>query len=977
MLLVFDTETTGLPQFTKYRGYHEPKNTQFYDKARVLSISWILIDETTMRESDPQTYYIKPDGFKISPESILIHGITEELANEKGVPISVVFATLKSALHNVTHIIAHNISFDVHVLASECHRYNMHALATDLKSKQRYCTMAEGKKVLRLPKNPKLGELYHTLFAKNIENAHDAKYDTLNCCRCFLALIKIANNSDAANVPKVEPRPPPAPVEFGLDADQARVVTSPQGKNTAEIVVACAGSGKTTTIVHRINHLVAQHKVSEDAIILTTFTRNAASNMRQRLATVLGHEPGVLVGTFDSLALQLVRKYASEYVDMTDVDVSEYSSVFVEFLRSNEGKDFSKTISNLFVDEFQDINDVQFEIVRLFHESGANITCVGDDSQSIYAFRDCNVGYMRDFGVHFPGSFQRTMSTNYRCAQPVIDVANACIKASTDGIQKVMVANTKRTTDPTEPKPTVTYFKDRNSQYVHVLKGILELVRLGGGELQEDVAILCPQNRFLFEIEDMLLRHGIHATFVDASHNSSPKAKGQVFLTTIHKAKGLEWDVVYVVMMSNDVMPMSKTPCDVAEGRRLFYVAITRAKRALHMCYSPVHPHNFIQTHMTQFIAELDPQLFVFRGGVQPCHFPTPADNNRREVADQHRHFLRPEATMLSTLKSMRSNGLLSVAMPSSMVKVYEEVPYLDFIQTQDMCHEFDAFVKLLVHRSLCIAYSRDIRWHTASELMNAVYLDYNEHLVYTKYIDNFVNSSEDISMIVAGSNVFKKRAIVIDAFLAKPEVELEGEVMSVVLRILRKLEKTSRLVGLPLHKLHIKKQRRHIVGGGSHVDDAILERFRRDMKIFMDASCNPEDAVWATWQVSLCERMLNSRRRRGLHATVSRDDLMRYARLFELITEYFLPAFKVMTGNDESAAFDVPIDVGGIVDGTMYETVCGQDLGSIILETKARMLCAKQVYDSNNSNHIHSLVIFNPLRGEISKYDVRTFNAT
>jgi DNA polymerase-3 subunit alpha len=150
MYLVFDTETTGLPQFTKYRGYFDPKDVKFYDRSRILSISWILIDDKTLEESEPQTYYIKPDNFTISPESILIHGITEEIANERGVPISIVFDAMKRVMPDVTHIIAHNISFDVNVLASECYRYGQNALATQLRHKQRYCTMAEGKKILRL-----------------------------------------------------------------------------------------------------------------------------------------------------------------------------------------------------------------------------------------------------------------------------------------------------------------------------------------------------------------------------------------------------------------------------------------------------------------------------------------------------------------------------------------------------------------------------------------------------------------------------------------------------------------------------------------------------------------------------------------------------------------------------------------------------------------------------------------------------------
>jgi DNA polymerase III epsilon subunit-like protein len=961
MYLVFDTETTGLPQFTKYRGYFDPKDVKFYDRSRILSISWILIDDKTLEESEPQTYYIKPDNFTISPESILIHGITEEIANERGVPISIVFDAMKRVMPDVTHIIAHNISFDVNVLASECYRYGQNALATQLRHKQRYCTMAEGKKILRLTKNPKLGELFHTLFGKHIENAHDAKYDTMNCSQCFLALARKTTHQPKPE-PEPEPEPPSPPMNpSALDSEQLKVVLSPNGENTAEIVVACAGSGKTTTIVHRINHLVTHFKVPEETIILTTFTRNAAKNMRRRLAEVLGHDPGVTVGTFDSLSLLFVTKHG---YDVSDADVSEYSAIFVEFLRSNEGKSFCKTVTNLFIDEFQDINDVQFEIIKLFHESGTSITCVGDDAQSIYAFRDSNVGYMRDFNKHFQGCTNSTISTNYRCATPIIDVANASIKSSPDGIQKEM--RPPASNSRSDPKPTVTCLEDRNGQYAYILRSIQDRMRKSGGTLRDDIAVLCPQNKFLYELEDMLLRNGIPTAFVDANAVEDDKIK--VRLTTIHKSKGLEWDIVYIMMMSNDILPMSKAPCDVSEGRRLFYVAITRARRALHVCYSPVYHNNINQTQITKYIAELDPQLFDFRGGVQACHFSSKEASGEEDQKKYIGTECPDYATMLNMLKKSRSQGK---TMPVTTTKVYDEIPYLDFIATQDICHEFDAFVKLYVHRTVCITHGCDITCRAAADLLNTVYLDYNENNVYTQYQKNFDNSLEQISMIVRGSNIFKKRTQVMDVFLENPSTEIAGDLMSIVLRILRKLEKKSRAVGLPLHEINIKKQKWNQVGGGSHVNENIIDRLTKHMKVFCDPTCDPEEAVWATWQVSLCERMLNSRRRRGLHANVVKDDVMRYARLFQLITEHFLPQLETIT-KSKDVEFDT-IHGCARIGNCLYETViCGQEQGSIILETKARMMCAKASCPT-----IDTFVIFNPMKGEILTYDVKSFSAT
>ncbi|MDR2696622.1 MAG: ATP-dependent helicase [Deltaproteobacteria bacterium] len=93
---------------------------------------------------------------------------------------------------------------------------------------------------------------------------------------------------------------------------------------------------------------------------------------------------------------------------------------------------------HLLVDEYQDTNLVQARLVRLLRGEGGNVMAVGDDAQSIYAFRGANVRNMLDFPALFPGTRVITLEENYRSARPVLDVANALLERAPDAVRKVL-----------------------------------------------------------------------------------------------------------------------------------------------------------------------------------------------------------------------------------------------------------------------------------------------------------------------------------------------------------------------------------------------------------------------------------------------------------------------------------------------------------------------------------------------------------
>jgi DNA polymerase III epsilon subunit-like protein len=194
MYLVYDLETTGLPIFNKEgkHRFHSFRNLKMYDPARIVSISWILLDECGIITK--QAYHIvRPLDFTIDNDSIAtkIHGITSEIAVAKGVLWEHVYNEFVSDLRSCHTLVAHNLQFDFSIMLSEMFRYNKQEGVTEMLAKKRLCTLLMGRTAMNQKKAPKLSELYKFLYNEDIENAHDAFYDTLHCCKCLIAMMKV------------------------------------------------------------------------------------------------------------------------------------------------------------------------------------------------------------------------------------------------------------------------------------------------------------------------------------------------------------------------------------------------------------------------------------------------------------------------------------------------------------------------------------------------------------------------------------------------------------------------------------------------------------------------------------------------------------------------------------------------------------------------------------------------------------------
>lgn len=188
--LVIDVETTGIPTRPPMFGqYYDYKMTNMYDSSRIVSIAWIVLDQN-MNHVSNEHYIIKPSYFIIPKQSTAIHKISHEDAIQNGIPLQDVADKLLSDVRDnkCMRVVAHNLNFDMSILFSELHRISYFHLITLLSTMKMYCTMRNGKRLLMPNKYPKLKELYHLCFQKDLDNPHNALCDAEACAHIYVHL---------------------------------------------------------------------------------------------------------------------------------------------------------------------------------------------------------------------------------------------------------------------------------------------------------------------------------------------------------------------------------------------------------------------------------------------------------------------------------------------------------------------------------------------------------------------------------------------------------------------------------------------------------------------------------------------------------------------------------------------------------------------------------------------------------------------
>lgn len=162
----------------------------------------------------------------------------------------------------------------------------------------------------------------------------------------------------------------------------------------------------------------------------------------------------------------------------------------------------SQTYRYIMVDEYQDTNKIQAEIVRHLGSAHGNVMAVGDDSQSIYAFRGANFRNIMEFPEMFPGTKIITLEENYRSSQPILNVANVIIEQAREKYTKILFTQKRH-----GAVPALVATEDERMQSQFVSQRILEL-REEGVPLDE-IAVLFRSSYHSFDLEIELNQRNI------------------------------------------------------------------------------------------------------------------------------------------------------------------------------------------------------------------------------------------------------------------------------------------------------------------------------------------------------------------------------------------------------------------------------------------------------------------------------------
>jgi len=285
-------------------------------------------------------------------------------------------------------------------------------------------------------------------------------------------------------------------------------------------------------------------------------------------------DPHERVRLFYELALPLYSGYVRYCTDKSYLDFNDLILRSIALFRHQA--DIAHLYRNKFryvlVDEFQDVNNLQVELIKLLLTPETQLFCVGDDWQSIYGFRGSNVAYIIDFEKHFTPAETVKLNLNYRSTGNIVGASNEVIRNNKFRIEKEMTAA-------------------RKSEHKIV-------VYAGSGEA-DNLAFCTSQIRALMnegvtgdEILFLYRRNKMFSPYFFHFRKEGIRVQGK----TIHAAKGLEARVVFIVGLTDgsggfpDVwledrifQTIKKSNHDflIEEERRLFYVAITRAREKL------------------------------------------------------------------------------------------------------------------------------------------------------------------------------------------------------------------------------------------------------------------------------------------------------------------------------------------------------------------------------------------------------------
>ncbi len=235
--------------------------------------------------------------------------------------------------------------------------------------------------------------------------------------------------------------------EKGLDEFQQAAI---ENAHNQLLIAAGPGSGKTTVLTRRIAYLIQEKSVPPQECLAITFTRKAAQEMRERLSALLGENAGLInIHTFHSLGLSILKEHhekvgisenfkviseqeKSLYNGELPPDTLEFDDLIkltIELFTAHPEitKSYQERFKYISVDEYQDIDENQYALIRLLVPSNGNICAIGDPNQAIYGFRGGSAKFFNNFEQDYPDVQKINLKNNYRSTESIVNASNQMI----------------------------------------------------------------------------------------------------------------------------------------------------------------------------------------------------------------------------------------------------------------------------------------------------------------------------------------------------------------------------------------------------------------------------------------------------------------------------------------------------------------------------------------------------------------------
>ena len=305
-------------------------------------------------------------------------------------------------------------------------------------------------------------------------------------------------------------------------------------------------------------------------------------------------------------------------------DMADYDDMVIQATESvRAGGPYGKRYTHVLVDEYQDVSPTLVGLLRAIRDrTGFRLFCVGDDWQSIYSFSGGDVWQFYDFGKVWGGYGTVSVSrieTTYRCPQTIVDLSGRFVSANPMQQRKEV----KGVRDPPfRPVQLLPVNSDRDIP--RAIANRLDFIDSGEtvfviGRTRADVYALGYGNgQFAFNLGDRSASGSVDVVYRRWDEDSAGWVDvRQVRFLTAHSSKGLEADNVFILAdrerggfpntVSDELSDLFETRDEgipLAEERRVFYVAMTRAKKRLFIVNRTDEDH-YAQSARSPFVTEL------------------------------------------------------------------------------------------------------------------------------------------------------------------------------------------------------------------------------------------------------------------------------------------------------------------------------------------------------------------------------------